>query len=228
MHHIHLPQTSSTQTDLKNFLLNKKNHPLLVSTSHQTKGKGRQGNDWEFFDGSLAFSFTLIPHNIISLTPLEIGVQLVNFFQIFYNQKVFLKWPNDLLNENGDKIGGIICENNGKDFILAGIGINIGIDTVHLQDQKKASGLKFSLTPNHQNEIPRLFYNYIGNNRKSRDEIIKLWTQNCFHMNKKVSLQNNKTEEGIFKGIGINGEAILLIDNIEKKFYSGSLFIQSV
>ena len=125
--HVHLPECPSTQGVLKKMLEEGggDDGPTLVSTSRQTGGLGQGGSRWVHFAGSLAFSLSLPPHSRTGLTPLEVGAALTSFFASL-GHRISLKWPNDLLNDKGEKCGGILCSLVDADTVVAGIGINWG------------------------------------------------------------------------------------------------------
>ena len=58
---INLKKCPSTQAYLTNLITKFPefiSEPTLVTTEKQTSGFGRKGNDWEFYSGSLAMSFS--------------------------------------------------------------------------------------------------------------------------------------------------------------------------
>ena len=123
---INLKKCPSTQAYLTNFIAKFPEFisgPTLVTTQDQSSGFGRKGNDWEFYSGSLAMSFTLKKSTYNHLTPLAVGLFCVKFFST-KNILLRLKWHNDLMNEDSKKIGGIICQQV-EDYIVCGVGINL-------------------------------------------------------------------------------------------------------
>ena len=225
MHHVHLEETPSTQSYLKENWksLYSENPNVLVSTSKQTQGQGRQGNNWHDFPNSLAFSFLLQPNEEFTLSSLELGVLLCRFFK----DELKLKWPNDLINLKNEKCGGILCQVIEKNLLVVGMGINLESDQ-SVKGKLPAGIIQIQETyHNIQEELPEKIYQYILNNRLNQDTIQKEWNQFCFHLNQKVRIEDSNTKEvGTFVGIGPIGEA--LIQNEEgkiKKVLSGSLFL---
>jgi BirA family biotin operon repressor/biotin-[acetyl-CoA-carboxylase] ligase len=222
MHHIHLSQTSSTQEEVKR-ALKQGSGDYLVSTDKQMAGVGRQGSEWHQFENALAFSFTLKPNETLTLTPLEIGVHLAKFF----SPKLKLKWPNDLLSHEGEKVGGILCQLVGE-IIVVGIGINLKMPTTIPAFPYQVSSLFNSdeiIDPNIKKELPLKIVNYILNNRLSSRNVRNEFIKSCVHINKKVTILNNENQVmGKFIGIGENGEALLETgDNHREKILTGSL-----
>ena len=68
IHRIHLAETSSTNTYARQ--LAQQESILLVSTDHQTAGRGQRGNSWEAEPGAnLLFSLAITPHGKASWNP---------------------------------------------------------------------------------------------------------------------------------------------------------------
>ncbi len=219
MHHIHLGQCPSTQDILKNYLQGSDYKEVLVSCDHQNAGIGRQGKAWIQGKDSLAFSFSLKPNTVISLTSLEIGILISRFFKTNFHQDIKLKWPNDLLTDGLKKCGGILCQTFNS-YLLVGVGINIGeIDFSVTDGTLEISSLP--ITAN-QKDIPEKIYKYIQENRLSPERVKMEWENLCAHLNHEVIIEN---ENGKFLGIGDLGEILLRTENGIKKFYSGSLLV---
>jgi BirA family biotin operon repressor/biotin-[acetyl-CoA-carboxylase] ligase len=216
---INLKKCPSTQAYLTNFISKFPEFisgSTLVTTEHQTSGFGRKGNHWEFFPGSLAVSFTLRKSQYEYLTPLAIGVSCAEFFQL-KKKNITLKWPNDLMDRDHKKVGGIICQQSG-DIIVCGLGLNL--------NQKNVLWSSIDIHENPKSIAIEL-YNYLLNNKLSYEEIIKRWNQFCCHINQEVEIIDaNKKTFGKFIGIDQNGSA--QIDNtLEiKTISSGSLFLR--
>lgn len=219
MHHIHLKQCTSTQDYLKDYFQGKSFQEVLVSCQEQTEGKGRQGKNWVKGKESLAFSFSLTPNPEVTLTSLEIGVLISKFFKTYYSQELQLKWPNDLMAFGFKKCGGILCQTLDSN-LLVGVGINVGKIDFSISDSNlEIASLPLELN---QKDIPQSIYKYILKNRLSPGEVKTNWERLCAHLDHEVIIEG---EEGIFRGIGDLGEALLQTDLGFKKFFSGSLFL---
>ncbi|MCK5883040.1 MAG: biotin--[acetyl-CoA-carboxylase] ligase [Bacteriovoracaceae bacterium] len=227
MLHIHLPSCDSTQSYLIENMNSSCGESILVSASKQSKGVGRTGNTWDHLNNGLAFSFNHTPNSTPTLTPLEIGVQLVLFLEQNFGVALKLKWPNDLLTEEGKKCGGIITTMLDDKTVVVGIGLNLGqidqrgscyktpIDSIiHTEIDEKQKKL-----------IPAKIYQYIIGNRVPATGVLELWPTMCHHLNKNVRMvSGNKTATGKFIGIGKNGEAAIQEDGNITHMYSGSLW----
>ncbi|MCR9204632.1 MAG: biotin--[acetyl-CoA-carboxylase] ligase [Halobacteriovoraceae bacterium] len=221
MKHLHLAKTASTQEILKE-KVRMDGGQYLISTENQTQGKGRQGSAWEHFDCAIAFSFNIPPNEVLTLTSLEIGVHLANFF----NGRTKLKWPNDLLNDRKEKVGGILCQLMGEQ-ILVGIGLNlIGAPSKPNFPYPVGSILddSSSLTKDYKQSLPLEITEYILNNRLSAEDVRSRFNDYCIHNQCPVVISNsNESDKGEFIGIGENGEALLKKEGTIKKILTGSL-----
>ena len=102
----------------------------IVIADKQKKGRGQYGKKWISFKGnlfvSIFFQVNIAKSSLKDLT--KINCFLVKkLLSNFYNGKITIKKPNDLLI-NKMKISGILQETlskSGKTFIIVGIGINL-------------------------------------------------------------------------------------------------------
>jgi len=219
INHIHLESCSSTQEKMKD--LNVSNLNTLVTCDNQTKGYGRNNNIWDFIGNSLACSFTLDPHIPILLTTIEIAVIIKMFFQkkITTKETIKLKWPNDIFF-NDKKCGGIIIDlisigNNQKAVI--GLGLNFSSNS-------KYSFLPIDISNLLIKDLAYEMYSYILNNRLETNNIIKMFNNDCLHMNQEVIIDK---QSGKFIGLSENGEALLLSNEKIITVTTGRLNINS-
>jgi BirA family biotin operon repressor/biotin-[acetyl-CoA-carboxylase] ligase len=103
--------------------------PAMVLTGHQLAGRGRGAHTWWSGPGCLTVTFVipieehLAPHQI----PLLAGLAVRNAAaEIVGNQRIALKWPNDVLYD-GRKLAGLLCERVHK-ADLVGLGLNVNLD----------------------------------------------------------------------------------------------------
>ncbi len=100
---------------------------VAVVTKKQTNGIGSRGNRWIANEGDLLFSFAL---NIDDL-PNDLPIQSASiYFGFLFKEilkknedRVWLKWPNDIYIDN-KKCGGVITQIV-KNCIIVGIGLNL-------------------------------------------------------------------------------------------------------
>ncbi len=228
MKHIHHESINSTSLYLKkniNDLLVEDQH-ILISCRHQVKGQGRNGSHWVHLENSLAFSFNLRPCIKTTLTPLEMTLLISKYFK----ETSYVKWPNDLLNTDYKKMGGVLCHFLNEQQIIIGTGVNIGkikANTHNFPYPEGALDKTRVLTEKEYETLPSKIYRFILDNRMSPSEITKEWVELCAHKHKNIKIIDGKNEcEGVFQGINEDGAAMIL-DSQNKlvKVMNGSLFI---
>ncbi len=132
---------------------------LLVSCDEQCKGRGRMGRVWESEPGALMFTLcwrselsaeALLPLPLLAgLSVVETGVEL---FEKVFAEKVKLKWPNDLVTLQKQKLAGLLLEcEHGRD--LGSVYLGVGLNVVSApKGACSLQGLGFQL------ESPEIFY----------------------------------------------------------------------
>lgn len=131
---INLPKCHSTNSYAAQMLAEKGvTEGTVITTEHQTNGRGQRGNNWEAAAGkNLTFSLILKPSflhiqeqfylNII--TSLAIYDLLTEFLPF----GLAIKWPNDLYHHK-QKLAGTLIENSLKntnlEWSVLGIGLNV-------------------------------------------------------------------------------------------------------
>lgn len=103
----------------------------VAIAEEQTRGRGRGANRWTSASGaglwmSLAYTFSPVPSGLNTLT-LALGICVAQRLAAVGAAGVMLKWPNDLMLNDG-KLGGILVETRsaGVDATaVCGIGINV-------------------------------------------------------------------------------------------------------
>lgn len=131
---ISLDSVDSTNSYAKTLLTQGK--PIegtLVAAREQTQGRGQTGNVWYAKAGeNITVSYILYPDFLQPKEQfyLNIAVSLAvrDFVQQFSEEKVFVKWPNDIVVAN-KKIAGILIENSltmsAITSAVIGIGVNV-------------------------------------------------------------------------------------------------------
>ena len=172
----------------------------------QTKGRGRQGRDWLSVKGGLYFTYKK-PLNCF-LENLQGGFCAITIGAACHKaltmpnkpvQKLYLKWPNDLLNDQLEKIAGILIEVSQQNYLI-GIGLNCGSNPEFANYQSLYSNLY----------LAKLIINQIDLfAQKPKTEIIEYWEKHTHHKKNtqiKAHLPNGSLIEGKFKFLGQNGE----------------------
>jgi BirA family transcriptional regulator, biotin operon repressor / biotin---[acetyl-CoA-carboxylase] ligase len=120
--------TSSTNDDVREAARAGAPAGLVVVAERQQSGRGRRGAAWVSPPGEgLAFSVLFRPLEPKALWPrlsLAAGLAVAEGLDR-YGVAAEVKWPNDIWI-GGKKISGILVE-AGEDFVVVGIGINVGV-----------------------------------------------------------------------------------------------------
>ncbi len=218
MKQIHVKECDSTQDILKE-QLKPGTSDLLVSCDNQLKGRGRGENNWESLPGSLCFSFTVSPHPVQSFTAIELSVLLSKFFE---GSILGLKWPNDICNKHEKKCCGILVQSF-HGIMIAGIGINL------FSDHPDFGGIYDSSFSFDKASWSKEISTFLKSNRYlDASSLRKDWEDRCGHLCKQVRItEGSEVIEGIFKGIGKYGEAVILTASGEKHLFNGTLRVLS-
>lgn len=120
--HEHLPETPSTNAFALGRARDGAPSGLVVTTDHQTAGRGRLGRRWIDLprDASLPVSFLIDPPPVVTLVPLAAGLAAADAVPV----EGRLKWPNDVLVDDR-KLCGILVEAAPDGRLVVGIGTNV-------------------------------------------------------------------------------------------------------
>jgi BirA family biotin operon repressor/biotin-[acetyl-CoA-carboxylase] ligase len=174
----------------------------IVVADHQTAGRGRRERRWEAPAGSaLLASFVLARNPLLSLAA---GVAAAEAC----GEMVRLKWPNDLLLNDG-KLGGILVETR-ADKAICGVGINLSWapEGGALLNQPRDELLdRLRLQINRWTAAPD-------------DAILHRWRELSATLGRRVSVDvAGHVTEGMAEDIGVHGE--LIVDG--KPYVAGSV-----
>ena len=231
MKHIHLDSCESTQKYLIEMIKENQidDQQILVSCNTQTAGIGQKQNTWDSYENTLCLSGTIKENDILTLTPLEIGILVCEYFNTNFDTKLMLKWPNDILNHNGEKVGGVIINKSGNSPLILGIGLNLkSSQTEQIKDYDYKAGFIFEGDTRDisKMDMAKELYSIFSNSRLSSIQTIHKWNLLCTHLNKEVSVKDNSNEySGVFIGIGKNGQALIKDEGQTHELYSGTLRI---
>jgi BirA family biotin operon repressor/biotin-[acetyl-CoA-carboxylase] ligase len=100
----------------------------VVVADAQTSGRGRLGRSWWSEPGTALLTSWLLRPALeperFPLLAIVAGVAAARAASVAGGLEVRLKWPNDLVVE-GRKLGGILCESDGKGAAVVGLGVNV-------------------------------------------------------------------------------------------------------
>ena len=208
---------------------------LIIVAKEQNAGRGRQGNNWVGPPGNLYCSIVLRPrinikdigqYSFIVAVALGQSVNpLLKPGALYQN-----KWPNDCLID-GQKFAGILIEtglnqDNGVDYLIIGIGVNIA----NAPEGRNYLNNVFSQAIKAERFLPVFLENFGSVITLSHEtgfhKIQELWLEEAKGVGAGLTVRlPNATLEGIFNGLDENGALLLGLDKGEQKvIHSGEVF----
>lgn len=199
-------------------------HGTVILADEQTNGRGQRGTIWQTQPGmnlifSLYVEFDSLKienqssiHHWVSLSVIQV------LKKIGLTAKI--KWPNDILTENG-KISGILIENSIDNQIVKSsiIGIGLNVNQVEFTENVKATSLKLETgTYFNVKEFAFMLMNELDNkfSKLSIKDYVILKTEyleNLWGMNEKVNfIRNNSLENGVI--LGTNDSGLLKVQTV--------------
>ncbi len=126
---LHLEDTASTNLVAAERIVAGAAPGVVVVADRQHAGRGRLDRSWQDVEGgSLLCSMTVpLPPQQATLVPLVVGVAAADAARRA-GARVRLKWPNDLVADDGRKAGGILVEHHtgpAGPQLVVGIGVNL-------------------------------------------------------------------------------------------------------
>lgn len=129
-----LTEVDSTNSEAERRLAAGAEAPFAVVALRQTAGRGRLGRRWHSAQAgnlylSLAFRPFIEPARLSPFT-IWMGLALCEHLESQHGIHLGLKWPNDLLDDRGRKVAGMLTEarvdaDRVRDLVF-GLGLNIG------------------------------------------------------------------------------------------------------
>ncbi len=227
---------SSTNDYLKNKVSLQNIQGCLAE--YQSKGRGRMGRSWVSpFGRNIYCSLGYVLHKDISELSglsLVVGILIARALELLDQRiKPLLKWPNDIYLNN-KKAGGIlidiIAEANGSCRVILGIGLNINMKDIELEDVEKPwislediLGVKLDrnlVVAQLINSIVKGMEDFV---EKGIEPFLEQWKRYDLLENRHISLSTGvETLSGMGKGISQQGYLLLELPSGEvRKISSG-------
>jgi BirA family biotin operon repressor/biotin-[acetyl-CoA-carboxylase] ligase len=116
----------------------------LVLADEQTAGRGRGGAAWVSARGA-GIWMTMVERpgdgSGVGVLSLRLGIRCARALDLFADEPLRLKWPNDLYVGNG-KLGGILVEARWRQDHLDWIAVGVGINVTAPSGISRAAGLE--------------------------------------------------------------------------------------
>lgn len=220
-----------------------KNTPIegtVISTYNQTLGRGQIGRIWDSGkDQNLSFSIVLYPSHILAQNQFELNMliscSLVSTLESLLSQKVYIKWPNDIIVDD-KKIAGILIQSiltqNTIRSAVCGIGLNVLQN--HFNEKDYSATSLQSLMPDGlfvldilENKIcEEVLNNYYLHKKGALKGLKHRYLQHMYRRGERVTFQilnSQKFFEAEILGIDQVGRLTLHVDNEIKYFQMGEL-----
>ena len=182
-HFIALNHVNSTSTYLKN-RAKEQLEPTFCITALQTDGYGQRQRQWLSNEDSLTFSVLCCfdtPLNELDGLSQMIGLSLVELLSSFFDDRLYLKWPNDIYSDSG-KVAGLLIESVKYDedscWLVIGIGINTSFIELSRLNQKNFLPPSISYLKKMSKEKEEVFF--LLSLVVELDKLSQLFTVNSF------------------------------------------------
>jgi BirA family biotin operon repressor/biotin-[acetyl-CoA-carboxylase] ligase len=212
-----LPRLASTNDYLADNYKDKFEPFKFVIAEEQTAGRGSNGRNWSSpHDTGIWLSFTWQTDINTSVIPAAIAVTTLNNLEkLIGNNKLKVKWPNDIYYKN-NKVAGILIEShtsNELNNLIIGVGINI-YPYSHPIQQKNTSIYEIGNNILDRNKIIATYikdiYKVLSTIEEQKEKIIKSWNENDLYKDTEITIKTgNKYYTG--KNLGLNNDCTLQI-----------------
>lgn len=224
--------TESTNDDALLCTRTKKEKKFIISAKKQTKGRGRRGRQWVSLEGNLFFSQAL-PEEMFCVGQL-VCVSAISLWETITEKlpkeyKVSLKWPNDVLIDNC-KVSGTLLERGENNYWIIGIGVNICVAPktqrmLYPVTSLKACGINIDRLMFLQSYVEKFDKYYQQWKQSGFENIRKKYLKAIKGIGEKIQVQTPSQKiEGIFLGVGDNGELLLKTQKETKQIFAGDIF----
>ncbi len=215
-----IDKTDSTNELAKEFLKRKEySLPFIVQSLFQTKGKGQYDKSWE----SNAKE-NLLMSLVIKAPPIDIekqfdiskavAVAILKVLSNYTEQKVSIKWPNDIY-VNDNKISGVLIENTivGKkiDVCVVGIGLNINQTQFSSNIPNPVSLKQLAEKSFNISRIRDELVEEINNQIKDIQQVGLFYLQNLYKKDFLSRFVDNKEKEFFGVILGVNEVGLLKV-----------------
>lgn len=215
------------------------NDRLAVIANQQTAARGSRGRSWTEPEGHLALSIMIKPTSTFIQSFYWPFIASLAFYDgvcktIGNNEKLCIKWPNDLLG-NQKKLGGILIESqiqypNLIEWIVIGFGLNIKNKPVSLDRPVSCLADITGFLPK-----PVVFAKFILESfsywediaiQKGFPNIRNAWMQRSFPIGTAMTVSlHGKKIDGLYQGINQEGILLLQTKNGLEKIAIGEIFL---
>lgn len=230
-----VPLTGSTNADLLARSAEGAPEGLWLRADAQNGGRGRLGRVWESPQGNL-FASTIVQLRDTDPAPASLAfVTAVAVFdavrQIAPHLGIFLKWPNDILSQDGSKLCGILLERT-SNAVVIGIGLNLVWHPQNL-DRKVSDLLTLGATPPDAQTALEIVAEAVGRylamwRQSGIAVIVREWEGHAHPRGTALSAQlpNGEKLQGLYEGLDNDGALRLgLADGAIRAIHAADVFL---
>ncbi len=220
-----LETVDSTNTYARKLVKRGFGEGIVIIADNQTEGRGRFGKKWHSPSGTGAWMSVILNPvgnknsliNINYICALSVVEAIYNLIYV----KGEIKWPNDILI-NKKKVGGILSEpvkfEDKKEFIIAGIGININQSYEDFPSDLREIATSLKIISGIELEREKIIINilqflekyYLLSFENRTDFIFNEWLKWCTTIGKKIRIATSeKYFEGVAESIKPDGKLLL-------------------
>lgn len=190
--------------------------PTWIRADQQEQGRGRSGRVWQGATGNLMATLVYRPETTTQNAALRTFVAanaLANALGEFVDPvRLSLKWPNDVLLDNG-KIAGILLETQSKGHDIDWLAIGFGVNLADCPDaEQDAAFAPVALSPpvDPARFLVRLAYHFDAEERDFAEHgfgpIRQRWLNNAARLGETIKARTVKeTTTGIFHTVDDHG-----------------------
>ncbi len=188
-----------------------------ILAEKQSDGRGQMGQVWESSDENFYCSF-LFQVPFLRAADLGLWNQAVALaahrtLSHFSPHALHIKWPNDLLNDQG-KVGGILVENSLQGDRISGSVVGFGFNTRELPKIDHAAMVCNSPLDNtavYEKLSQELEHVYLRLKAQRGSEIVREYNEVLWKMGSRVQIQIGSTKKDVlFEGQDHQGKASFL------------------
>ena len=219
----HFPQLPSTMEPAAKLAVEGCAPFSVVVADIQIRGRGRLDHQWASEPGGLYFTMVLRPDlepRLAPLVNLAAAVDLVKTLVQLYDLKAQVKWPNDVLVDEG-KIAGILgqmaIEADRVQYICLGMGINVNNNPRHIA-QPVTSVARLTGKPASRSAILTRFWDIFEQRLQSEgcDRVVAQWRRRAATLGRQVVINTpTETIRGTARDLDEEGGLVLALPDGE-------------
>ena len=192
----------------------------VVTAQFQTDGKGRRDRQWQSEPSSaLLSSFIIYPKFFGTMLDTTLIITTINMILQEYSVPASIKWPNDIIIENGEneknnKICGVLTQII-DEYLIIGIGLNVVRDDKStLENISYLDDFKINKSP--KSLLEEIITRVCGFNDDTfiPKNILDQYRNASSTITKKVRIETIRDKfEGTAKGISQSGSIIIELED---------------